>query len=277
MRDHVEGFIRGGGNVAFFSGNTCWRQVRLTEDGTVLECNKKNGAAYWWSGVGRPENSLTGVSSRNAGAWWGGPREALGFTVQHCDSWVFEGTKLKNGQVIGKDEHLVGFECDGAALAETPSARKLVLPNYKDGTPRSFCVLGWAILSKLGDGDDGWSKESRENDSLVRASTMGIYTNNGSVFTASTTDWARVLTKGEDHHVPQITHNILKTLSLPLHQKVAFRRHFHLILAATPPVFLASLLMYGAIVPVTRRQLMFGFTGVTLLSFCGKKSTDCTE
>jgi tetratricopeptide (TPR) repeat protein len=59
------------------------------------------------------------------------------------------------------------------------------------------------------------------------AATMGIYTNNGTVFTAATTDWVRVLaanleqawqlpvrraTRGENV-VEQITHNVLRRLS----------------------------------------------------------------
>jgi hypothetical protein len=36
MRDHLEDFIGKGGNVAFFSGNTCCWQVRSEEDGRAL-------------------------------------------------------------------------------------------------------------------------------------------------------------------------------------------------------------------------------------------------
>ena len=32
MRDTVEGFVAGGGNVAFLSGNTCYWQVRIEGD-----------------------------------------------------------------------------------------------------------------------------------------------------------------------------------------------------------------------------------------------------
>ncbi len=40
---------------------------------------------------------------------------------------------------------------------------------------------------------------------------MGIYANNGVVFTAATTDWARVLASGEPH-VEKITENVLRRL-----------------------------------------------------------------
>ena len=41
MRDHLEAFIAGGGNVAFFSGNTCCWQVRSEENGRALTCWKQ--------------------------------------------------------------------------------------------------------------------------------------------------------------------------------------------------------------------------------------------
>ena len=40
MRDHLESFIANGGNVAFFSGNTCWWQVRSEDDDRAIICYK---------------------------------------------------------------------------------------------------------------------------------------------------------------------------------------------------------------------------------------------
>ena len=41
MRDNLEKFIGDGGNVAFFSGNTCCWQVRSEDDGRALACWKQ--------------------------------------------------------------------------------------------------------------------------------------------------------------------------------------------------------------------------------------------
>src|SRR5207302_6193069 len=41
MRDHLEKFITGGGNVAFFSGNVCCWQVRSEDKGRALACWKQ--------------------------------------------------------------------------------------------------------------------------------------------------------------------------------------------------------------------------------------------
>ena len=40
MRTSVESFVKSGGNVAFFSGNVAWWQVRITPDGQRLLCYK---------------------------------------------------------------------------------------------------------------------------------------------------------------------------------------------------------------------------------------------
>ena len=78
MRDTVEAFIAGGGNAAFFSGNTSFWQVRLEGDdrdvdgrvqgllqGRPADRHRPRAARSRRSGptsiVGRPENHMTGV------------------------------------------------------------------------------------------------------------------------------------------------------------------------------------------------------------------------
>ncbi|HEX2300896.1 MAG TPA: N,N-dimethylformamidase beta subunit family domain-containing protein, partial [Pseudonocardiaceae bacterium] len=91
MRDAVEGYARTGGNVAFFSGNTCWWRVVFHDDVTLSR-------VAFWHEAGRPENTLTGVSFRN-----GGERDRndlpmpVGYQVQHADHWAYEGTGLRDG------------------------------------------------------------------------------------------------------------------------------------------------------------------------------------
>src|SRR5205823_13325109 len=76
MRDHLEAFIARGGNVAFFSGNTCCWQVRSEETGRALTCwkqwynqdpvfptgdHRKLTTAWSHHLVNRTETRLTGV------------------------------------------------------------------------------------------------------------------------------------------------------------------------------------------------------------------------
>jgi hypothetical protein len=218
MRNHVEAFIASGGNVAFLSGNVCWWRVRVTDNGTALMCDKSAHVGFsgpfdqWWTGQNmRPENSLTGVSYRNAGGNWDGPRPtAAGFTVQHTHHWVFanvvaeDGTLIKDGDVIGdgSDTALVGYECDGALLTAA-SGEPSRMAAGTDGTPQSFLVLGVADVSSYQDAEAG----------AASMATMGIYTQGGTVFSAATVDWARVLATG-NAQVGQITRNVLDRLRL---------------------------------------------------------------
>jgi hypothetical protein len=73
-------------------------------------------------------------------------------------------------------------------------------PTGNDGTPLNFNILGIGDVST-----SDWGMGNK-------AATMGIYTNNGIVFTASTTDWARVVASGTAPAVEQITHNVLDRL-----------------------------------------------------------------
>jgi len=198
MRANVEAFIQNGGNVAFFSGNTCWWRIHLAENNTAF------GRDDNWP-AGDLETRLTGVSTRHAGGWWDGDRDPVGYTVQHADHWVFEGTGLQNGDTFGAEEHLVGYECDGSQLSNQADAEEFVVPSFADGTPPSFVILG---VGRLG---AGW--ENRP-DGDNAAATMGLYINTGTVFTAATTDWARVLASGEKH-VDQITRNVIERLQRP--------------------------------------------------------------
>jgi hypothetical protein len=194
MRAAVERFVARGGNVAFLGGNTCWWQVAFDEPFAFRR------ARHWCDE--RPENALTGVSFRH-----GGERPAaatrsrpVGFRVQHADHWVYAGTGLRDGDVFGArpGECLVGYECDGAHYDR--SRRGPARPTGCDGTPEDFAILG------VGDvGASGWGSGNR-------AATLGEHAPGGTVFTASTTDWPRVLARGSAT-VERITHNVLERLS----------------------------------------------------------------
>jgi hypothetical protein len=193
MRAHAERFVAGGGNIAFFSGNTCWWRVSFDDPSTFRRLDN-------WPG--HPENGLTGVSFRN-----GGERDRddhpipVGYRVQHADHWVFAGTGLRDGDTLGgrSDDYLVGYECDGAHFDRADLGRRPVRPTGDDGTPGGFTILG------VGDtAPSGWGLGNR-------AATLGLYTRGGTVFTAATTDWPRLAAR---HRAPvtTITRNVLDRL-----------------------------------------------------------------
>ncbi|HWC27259.1 MAG TPA: N,N-dimethylformamidase beta subunit family domain-containing protein [Solirubrobacteraceae bacterium] len=197
MRTGVERYAADGGNVAFFSGNTAWWQVTFDDESSFRRVHQ-------WSDVpvpGRPENAMTGVSFRNGGERpRGAGAQPVGFAVQHADHWVYAGTGLRDGDVFGQgpDEYLVGYECDGAQFDRADlRLGQPVRPSCQDGTPRDFVILG------VGDvGASGWGMGNR-------AATLGVHAPGGTVFTAATTDWARVLARGCPA-VEQITRNVIE-------------------------------------------------------------------
>jgi mono/diheme cytochrome c family protein/glucose/arabinose dehydrogenase len=211
MRDHLEAYIAKGGNVAFFSGNTCCWQVRSEDDGNDLVCWKE---AYTqdplyradghpllstlWSHhlVKRPENQLTGVGFLRGGFHRfrdGIPNGSGAYQVHRPNHWVFEGTRLLEGMPFGGASTIVGYECDGCEFTMVDGRP---VPTGNDGTPKNFTILATAP-ARWGEGDLGWYEPAHElwKKNEHEHGTMGIYTvpGGGTVFTAATTDWAHGL------------------------------------------------------------------------------------
>jgi hypothetical protein len=224
MRDHLEAFIGKGGNVAFFSGNTCCWQVRSEENGAALvswkqwfnsdpvyrEKDKKLLATLWSHYlVGRPENQLTGV-----GFLWGGYHKSHGqfmdgkgaYRVHHPDHWLFEGTKVKRDDEFGAKDTIVGYECDGCELEWKDG---LPVPTHRDGTPDTFQVLA-TCPARWHPDDCEWYE--RWDQGRTGNAVLGVYTRGGTVFTCGSTDWSHGL-RGGDEVTERITKNILTRLA----------------------------------------------------------------
>ena len=230
MRDHVEAFIANGGNVAFFSGNVCWWQVRYEDNYRTLVCYRDNHqgnnpqvddpqsgtklATVRWreSPVDRPENEMTGVSFYNGamGEYDRNDRSAFGYKVRFAEHWLFDRTGLKNDDTFGKDRKIIGNETDAALFEEHDGLPRITgsrpWVTGLDGTPLNFVVLAEADLP-------GWKlpADVRTDDYSPKA-TMGLYRNHGTVFTAATTDWPWGLI-GPWTAVHEITLNVLRRLS----------------------------------------------------------------
>ncbi len=212
MRNQVERFIQNGGNVAFFSGNTCWWQVRFEDNNRTMVCYKSmvedplvgednSRVTINWTDapVCRPENFLTGVGFLNgAGTWLKGAQQTKGmdYKVRFADHWVFAGTDLKNGDSFGGNEKILGHETDACDFIEVGGVPQVT---GKDGTPANFVILATADLRD-------WRSSGRGG-----YATMGLYRRNGTVFNAATIDWWRALNhSGSPEN--QITRNIITRL-----------------------------------------------------------------
>jgi hypothetical protein len=254
MRDTVEGFVARGGNVAFFSGNTSLWQVRL-EDPTpegpaatmvgykgffkndpVFGTDRVRDLTTIWSDylVARPENHMTGVSFCRGGYHRIGKRVTNGagaYTVHRPDHWLFDGTGIGYGDVLGAASTIVGYECDGCDFTYRDG---LPYPTGSDGTPEGFEILGTApaahftrdTSARPPKPDEPSEIEflasrlfaSRDADAIAKIehghAVLGTYTSpaGGVVVTSGSTDWAHGLT-GLDPQVERITRNILDRLS----------------------------------------------------------------
>ncbi|HEY1570213.1 MAG TPA: N,N-dimethylformamidase beta subunit family domain-containing protein [Pseudonocardiaceae bacterium] len=212
MRDGVEDFVRHGGNLAVFGGNTCWWQMRLADGGRTMVCHRDAAAdplaatrpeltTVEWSAapVHRPENTLTGLSFRLGAGCWGPGMATMyadAYTVRFADHWVFEGTGLADGDPFALGA--LGYETDAADIVEIDGVPRAT---GRDGTPPSFTVLATADLAHWADHGQGG------------AATMGVFTSGaGTVFNAGTVNWGAAL---GDPVVARITRNVLDRLSAP--------------------------------------------------------------
>ena len=159
MRDTVEQFIDAGGNAAFLSGNVCFWQVRLEDEGRtmvgykqrfaqdpVYGTNRQNRLTSIWSDqlIGRPENSLTGLSFNRGGYHRIGQsvgNGAGGYTVHRSDHWLFEGSGVYRGDLLGAAHTVVGYECDGCDMRLVDGVPE---PTGADGCPPGTTILATA-------------------------------------------------------------------------------------------------------------------------------------
>jgi hypothetical protein len=249
MRDTVEAFIARGGNAAFFSGNTSLWQVRMEGDehdvmvgykgiyksDPLMGTDREPEVTTLWSDVvvARPENHMTGVTFTRGGYHRIGRNVTNGlggYTVHRAGHWIFEGTGLGYGDVLGAESTVVGYECDGCAFTYRDG---LPYPTGEDGTPASFEILGTCPTQHFtretsprapGPGEPSELEYIasrvfgvRDPSAMERIrhghAVLGAYTNSAgaTVVTSGSTDWAHGLA-GRDARIERITHNVLTRL-----------------------------------------------------------------
>ncbi len=240
MRDAVEGFVDRGGCAAFFSGNTSFWQIRYEDDyrrqvaykthieqDPVWGTDRVRALSTMWCDpvIGRPENEMTGVSFSRGGYAHleNAPYGSGGYSVWRPGHWVFAGTDLRLGDVVGAEPVVVGYECDGCELA---LENGLPVATGRDGTPPGFEVLAtgpahlWETHERAGAlpggevGELNWAAQrlagadTPENRARFAHgyAVMGSFTRGrGAVFTTGCTDWAFGL---GDPVVCRITRNV---------------------------------------------------------------------
>lgn len=255
QRSAIDEHVRRGGDLASFSGNTCFWQVRIEPGpgGKEMVCHKyrahlddpvvADGRAAEMTGmwadplVDRAEWQLLGAGSafglyHRFGA--ATPRGVGGFVVYRDDHWMFDGTSLRYGDVLGGDDGVVGYETVGCPVAfdeyQLPvAAERPGLPadqiEIVAFTPSSSLGVGEypasiSALSDQGDlefvaerlygaaDDDGRRRVRHGNAVMLTCRPAGA--GGGQVVTVGTTDW--VFGLAEDPDVATVTDNVLRRL-----------------------------------------------------------------
>ena len=250
QREAIEAFVRAGGNFASFSGNTMFWQVRLNADRTGYACLKyaahtddpvvgtdqQHTMTGMWADplVGRPETAILG-----AGSAWGlysrfgmaTPRGSGAFTVYRDDHWLFAGTGLRYGDLLGADHGVVGYETVGCRLGF--DEYQLPVAAGGDGTPDVVQVVAFTPASNLAMGEYPASIAALDDqgdlefvagrlfgrvdaDSLARIrhgnavmlTCRPFGAGGGEVVTIGSTDWVYGL--AGDSTVAQVTRNVLQ-------------------------------------------------------------------
>lgn len=251
MRDTVEAHVARGGNALFLSGNTSFWQVRFEESGATMVSYKgtARGAdpvtdrrllTSCWSDpqIGRPETRMTGLTFTRGGYHriaGGVPRGAGGYTMWRPHHWLFEGTGLHYGDVLGAEHVAVGYECDGCAMTLVDG---LPVPTGEDGCPAGFEILAsapariWsvdehgneypaALAAMRGPGELQLMAMclfgDASPDSVRRIAhgnaVLGSYRAGGTVVSVGSTDWVFGLAGG-DPLIDRVTRNAIDRLSV---------------------------------------------------------------
>jgi hypothetical protein len=250
QRDGIERHVARGGNYASFSGNTMFWQVRFDPTGRTMTAYKysahrrdpvvgtsdeRSMSGMWCDPlVGRPEwrflgaGSAYGLYSRYGRST---PRTSGGFTVYRDRHWMFEGTGLSYGDLLGARDGAVGYETAGcrlgldeyglpfSALADAPAHTEVVAfapasnlgadgyPASASFTPGSQVDMDFIAERLYGDTSDDSIDRVRHGAAVML--TCRPFDGGGQVVTVGTTDWVFAL---GDPAVDRVTSNIVERL-----------------------------------------------------------------
>lgn len=246
QRDAVEAHVARGGHLVSLSGNTMFWQVRDEVDpaGTAsMTCHKyrahlddpvtgERPAAMsgMWADpvVGRPEWSFLGAGSAFGLYHRFGRATARGvggFVVYRDDHWIFDGTGLRYGDVLGAAHGAVGYETVGCPI--TFDETQLPVPWPRDDLPTDHEIVAMVPSSNLGVGeypasisalDDQGDLEfvadrifggdrARARHGNAVMSVCRPFDGGGEVVVVGTTDW--VFGLGRDDALDRVTANLL--------------------------------------------------------------------
>lgn len=213
-RQGIASFLDRGGNALSLSGNTCWWRVDLEDGNRTIKCDKPAyqskpteiipllGAFFE-----NPPNALgTLISEVPRKKLAGEFRQSLGYSVCQANHWSFAGTGLKDGEVFGEEECVVGYEADAADF------------NLGDYGKENLGLSWPTVLAKNRFVYTGNPSRPRE-DMYATFVIFRRKEGNGWVANTATTGWNEAHRVGHDWRCQQISRNLVSGMRFPLGEK----------------------------------------------------------
>lgn len=223
--EQLRRFVVGGGNLMVFAGNSFWHLSETRNKARQLYCAKTRYKPHPLGTSEDPDTSFLcaienlrqqtiGVSyTACVNAKGSLPGEYLAptsgqygfFCATDPDHWVFRGTSLRQGDQFGRDDSIVGVECDGGDIEFIDGKPCFTA---RDGISRHYHIIaiadaaGGVLNEQLGIRKERFYCTMAVNETEFK----------GTVFTAATIEWAHGLYR-DDSAVAQITRNVLNRLS----------------------------------------------------------------
>jgi hypothetical protein len=230
-REQLDRFIEDGGSYLRLAGNIVW-QIRLEDGGRKQVCYKfapeadpaydsddhrlRTGACQG-SHIDRPPVTTFGANATGYARFGGAaPRSVGGLIVYRNDHWVFAGTDLYYGDVLGASVPLVAYEVDGVAYTIKDG---LPYATGEDGAPEGLEILALTPATyeeedhrargsflAIGDGDlairtkrllGSDTPEGRERLRRTAAAMTWMKKGVGQVLCGSSTEWPYALSQAE--------------------------------------------------------------------------------
>lgn len=244
MREAIDRYVEGGGNVARFAGDFTW-QIRLEDEGRTQVAYKER--AHDSDPVRDTERRrrLTAAWEDPAVDWFGAetfglnnsqgifahvgvntPRGTGGFTVYRPEHWAFKGTDLYYGDDFGAEAKIFGYEVDGLDYTFKDG---LPCPTYMDRARPGTEILAMALASNVEadhghkgsvfyyrDGSEEMARrrygsvtqETRKAAARANGMIVTFSRGAGKVFHAGSCEWVAGLKFG-DYCTETITANVL--------------------------------------------------------------------
>lgn len=205
MYNRLKTYQERGGNVANLAGNSIWFIVTYINNNTAMLA--KTGDNFYFYTQGRSSRFILGNHFENVG---GMPSVIEGGTAYNTHHWLYDGTGVRNGDMVGEQEAVNDYEYDGVTLrwsGPNQTGQPSIAPNA--GIDPSYVILSVSML-----------KKSLPTNTTANW-TVGAFDtpHGGQVFNGATINWASAFAPrfmGQGNYLsplPIMTGNFLRAVT----------------------------------------------------------------